>query len=261
MSTKNDFNDNSAIVYEGPSMLDGAPIIVIVTGLTQDSENDKTGGTLQTWIMRADMDPMEAIRRGADISICGNCKHRGPVAAIVAAGLDPTVTYGKGRSCYVNIGQAPLNVWRTAQKGRYERKAPKGLGTGRKIRVGSYGDPAAAPLWVWEDLHHGATKITPGYSHQWRDFPELAPYCMASVDSLSEYAAAKLLGFRAFRVSIDDFKLPTETGCPAAAENGKRTTCDRCGLCSGTKIVAKDIVIQAHGTAGAMGNATRNLAA
>jgi hypothetical protein len=82
------FNPNSAIIWEGPSMLDGAPIIVIATGLAQDSQNTKTGNLIQTWIMRADVDPMRAIREGLDASICGDCKHRGARAVPATSTLD-----------------------------------------------------------------------------------------------------------------------------------------------------------------------------
>ena len=68
---------NGAILYEGPSALDGAPIVVIVTGLARKSTNAKTGALLQTWILRSDMHPIDAVRSGADSSICGDCRHRG----------------------------------------------------------------------------------------------------------------------------------------------------------------------------------------
>ena len=48
------------VFYRGPSLLDGAPIIGIVT---TKSENRKTGPILQTWILRADLDPQAAARR------------------------------------------------------------------------------------------------------------------------------------------------------------------------------------------------------
>ena len=50
----------SFIFYRGPSMLDGAPIVAIAT----DSSNSKTGGMVQTWILRADIDPVTAARNG-----------------------------------------------------------------------------------------------------------------------------------------------------------------------------------------------------
>ena len=39
-----------------------------------------------------------------------------------------------------------------------------------------------------------------------------------------------------------------EISCPASDEAGKRTTCERCGLCAGASRAAKDITIIAHGT-------------
>jgi hypothetical protein len=40
----------------------------------------------------------------------------------------------------------------------------------------------------------------------------------------------------------------SEILCPASAEAGHRTTCDRCGLCSGARPGVKDIFIPAHGS-------------
>ena len=39
---------NGVILYEGPSMLDGAPIVVIATGIRTGSTNVKTGAMIQT---------------------------------------------------------------------------------------------------------------------------------------------------------------------------------------------------------------------
>jgi len=76
---------NSRVLWEGSSLIDGAPIVVIVSGLLK-SENAKTGNMLQTYILRADVSPTNAIRSGEDSSICGDCPARG----------DGT---GKGRTC------------------------------------------------------------------------------------------------------------------------------------------------------------------
>jgi hypothetical protein len=40
------------VLYEGPSELDGKPIVVVATF---NSVNDKTGNMVQTWIIRSDM--------------------------------------------------------------------------------------------------------------------------------------------------------------------------------------------------------------
>jgi hypothetical protein len=83
---------SGVILYQGPSLLDGAPIVVIATGL-DSSSNGKTGDMVQTHIIRADLSPLAAIQEGKDSSICGDCFHRG----------DGT---GKHRTCYVTVYQA-----------------------------------------------------------------------------------------------------------------------------------------------------------
>jgi len=63
------------------------------------------------------------------------------------------------------------------------------------VRSGSYGDPAAVPFHVWQAVFNGCNTGT-AYTYQWRNFPGLASFCMASVDTSTERAQAKLLGFR-----------------------------------------------------------------
>ena len=47
---------NGMVIWQGPSLVDGKPIAVIVTGLNKPSQNSKTGDMLQSWIIRTDMD-------------------------------------------------------------------------------------------------------------------------------------------------------------------------------------------------------------
>ena len=110
----------------------------------------------------------------------------------------------------------------------------KAFVNGRKIRRGSYGDPAAIPLSVWENLENG--KLSTGYTHQWESHPDLRRHAMASVHTIAERNAAMELGFRTFRVieSVEDLA-PGEILCPASEEGGRQTTCQNCGLCDGTK--------------------------
>ena len=63
------------IAYEGPSQIDGAPIVVIVNKI-DGSENAKTGAIVQSFIIRSDVAPTDALKTGADESICGACVHR-----------------------------------------------------------------------------------------------------------------------------------------------------------------------------------------
>jgi hypothetical protein len=178
---------NGAIIYRGPSMLDGAPIVVVVTGLAKSSRNAKTGDMLQTWIVRDDVNPIEAAKTGQDETVCGDCVHR-PI---------------NGGSCYVKLFQAPLNIFKSAHRGIYptviDLNDIAALGVDRVVRLGSYGDPAAVPVGVWEALTAHASAWT-GYTHQWRNAPHLVSLCMASADSAAEQVMAKAMGWRTFRV-------------------------------------------------------------
>lgn len=225
------------IAYEGPSAIDGAPIVVIVT--TGASGNSKTGAMVQTWIIRQDVHPMDALASGADASICGDCQHR-PILARQS---------GAAR-CYVNVSRAPAAVWRAYRRGRYVRAPLHVIAraiAGRVLRIGTYGDPAAAPLRVWRGLTVYVAGWT-GYSHQWRTLDrEWALYVMASVDTPLERDEANARGFRTFRVSLDPTDAAREAGCPASAEGGRKTTCIDCQLCSGRQVRARGIVILDHG--------------
>ncbi|TXR49882.1 hypothetical protein [Phyllobacterium endophyticum] len=235
---------NGAIIYRGPSMLDGAPIVVIATGLAKNSRNGKTGDLVQTWILRDDVSPIEAVNNGADSSICGDCPHRG------------TVVDGKnvGRSCYVTVFQAPLVVWKSAQRGLYAHLTPSEARlafAGRKVRLGAYGDPAAVPMAVWNEALADIEAGT-GYTHQWRTCDQsLKNYVMASCDSALDHELAKAMEWRTFRVrTASEPKLAREVICPASAEAGYKTNCAACVACGGFGAKAKaDIVIIAHGAA------------
>ena len=69
----------SAILWAGRSAIDGSPIALVATGLGRSSRNEKTGGIVQTWIIRTDMSPTDAVATGADAAICGDCPHRGQI--------------------------------------------------------------------------------------------------------------------------------------------------------------------------------------
>ena len=236
---------NGAILWSGPSELDGRPVVLIATGFDKSSTNTKTGAMIQTWILVKNTAPLEAIHTGEDASICGDCRHRG------------TIVDGRnvGRSCYVNLGFAPRNIWASAERGIYDRVTldqVEELGAGRVIRCGSYGDPACIPLEVWKRLLRRAAGHT-GYTHAWRTAdPEYSTFLMASADSPEDRAAAKFLGYRTFRVASElEDKAPGEVVCPASKEMGAKTDCASCKACGGLGSKAKaDIFIVAHGPAG-----------
>lgn len=238
-------SEAGAIFYRGPSLLTGEPILGVLTGLDHGSQNPKTGSIVQSWILRPDLPPMEAVRRNLDGAICGDCKLRGE--------------HGHGRRCYVVPWFAPMNVYRSiASYIDADWPTVQALVEGRTIRLGAYGDPAALPFDVWRMLLVTARSWI-GYTHQWRRCdPRFKTIAMASVDSLDELRQAQAAGWRTFRVRLGNESLPTgnnllpECICPASDEGGHRTTCARCRLCRGTSTLARSIVIVAHGNNSAM---------
>jgi len=231
---------NGIVLYRGPSELDGGPIVMVLTGVRDNSENNKTGSMLQTWILREDIAPQAAIHQGLDYSICGDCKHRGTSQAT--------------RKCYVLAFQAPTAVWKAYHRGSYATDwSAYALGrvASRALRLGSYGDPTAVPTSVWADL---VMTVKPrklaGYTHQWSDpkFKAFAGLLMASCDTPEERETAKALGWRTFRTRTPEESAESgEVVCPASKEGGERTSCASCGLCGGRSSRAKDPVIIVHG--------------
>lgn len=225
------------IVYRGPSLLDGGPIVVIATGLGARSKNAKTGDMVQVYILREDMRPMDALRVGADASICGDCIHRG----------DGT---GRKRTCYVNIAFGLDQTWRAYQRGKYPvvtlDEAADAV-AGRMVRLGAYGDPAAVPIMVWHTLLSRVDGWT-GYTHAWKSLTsDWATLCMASVDTLAEAMEAQARGWRTFRVG-DDPVPKLEINCPASIEAGAKVQCADCRACMGTAAKARvNIQIRPHG--------------
>jgi hypothetical protein len=126
------------------------------------------------------------------------------------------------------------------------------------VRLGTYGDPAAVPVHVWQTLTYAAKGHT-GYTHRWRKAPALRTLCMASVDSVAEAREAHALGWRYFRVAMpsDLARLDIEARCPASAEAGKKLTCAQCMACAGANGRRGSIVIQAHGGFAVMAHVNR----
>lgn len=229
---------NGAVIYRGPSLIDGAPIVAIATKLKRSGKaNSKTGEMVQTYILRADIHPVEAIRTGADSSICGDCVHRGD-------GFE-------GRTCYVSPNGFG-SVYRAYAGGSYPEASPDDVAKlirGRMVRLGTYGDPAAVPSKVWRALVKHSEGWT-GYTHQWRKrFAQgLRKLCMASADSAGDAILAHAKGWRTFRVA--DSKAPSvgrEIVCPASKEAGKLLQCIDCKACDGANGRRGSIRIAAHG--------------
>jgi len=229
------------IVYEGPSLYDGAPIVVLVqTG----SNNRKTGDMVQTYIMRSDIDPITASRTGKDSAICGDCPHMGKPN-------DSGKGQATGRTCYVTLAHGPLGKYKAYTRGAYDpaigHAALRALGLGRMVRLGTYGDPSCTPNYIWESLISAAQGHT-AYTHGAKNpMPESI---MTSADNSKQAQEAWSRGERTFRVisSLDKLIRGKEILCPASEEAGKRTTCESCKLCAGSSVKGKSVAIVAHGT-------------
>ena len=216
------------IMYEGPSVLDGEPIVVIAT---LHSNNEGTGDLIQTWILRSDVNPVDATKTGQDESVCGNCPHR----------------WFHNGACYVNVGQAPNAVWKAYKRGSYPEydNESSSYFENRIVRLGSYGDPAAAPYETWREILWHAAGHT-GYTHQvrHRNFdPRVGNICMVSADSPRQAARYQREGYNTFRAKrATDSIIAREIPCPK--QTG--TQCINCRLCTGSS--GANIVIDVHGS-------------
>lgn len=225
-------------------MLDGAPIVCIAS---LNGENDKTGPMVQTWILRQRQAPTQASKTGNDKSVCGDCPRR----------------HALGGDCYVNLVFAPNQVWRAwdsagrsgsnwqeASTFSKLRKASQSHG----LRLGSYGDPAAVPHTIWQELlTQLAPKLHTGYTHQWRT--NLNPWfsfnVMASVDTIDEATEARAKGYRYFlAIAPSDLdKIPGQTIMCLADREVNPKQCEECGICNGTqgKATRVSVFLLEHG--------------
>lgn len=226
----------AGILWAGPSPIDGAPIVCV---LTVGSKNSKTGAMAQTWILRSDIHPVDALKTGEDASICGTCPHRPRELGELAL----SKLY---RTCYVAT-MAPSAVYKAFKQGKYPMlnlEETAELLRARSLRLGSYGDPAMIPLEVWRTVTRNCA-IT-GYTHRWRECDTAyADICMASCETLLDIARATEKGYRVFYASpnpeprtLDNRVLAT---CPASKEAGKRTTCANCLSCGGKHIQPNEL--------------------
>jgi hypothetical protein len=240
---------NGFVFYDGPSMIDGAPIVAIAV---LQSDNRKTGNMVQTYILRADAHPVDAIRTGEDLSICGDCMHRARIVETVDK--RGRKRFKRVRTCYVNVGQSVAAIFGAWVRGAYPLIDPRDaahLVADRVVRIGSYGDPAAIPAHIWRALIALAAGHT-GYSHQWRQAhaQDLRDIVMASADNAADRDVARAMGWRTFTVRTADQPLAArEIACPASPEGGNRRQCIDCQACDGAGVNAgrASVSIVVHG--------------
>ena len=237
------------VVWRGASQINGEEIVLILSGLTKDSANGKTGHMIQAWILPADKimkDGKERFELMAE-SVCGTCSH----------------SSREFNTCYVKWWEAPLASWRYAINNEpIPLNIAVELVRDRGLRCGAAGDPAAVPMWVWRDLT-GSAKYWTAYTHLWNDerFQDYKSFCMASVDCIEEEMAAKQLGWLFFRVGDKDTYMGRSdkynglgfetSGIQCLATDSRlEKTCATCKLCSGTDGKGKaSIALRPHGQA------------
>lgn len=215
-----------AVIWEGPSPLDGKPVVALAT---KGSTNEKTGKVCQVYILRADVPPIEAVSNGADVSVCGHCPMRG----------DGFVE----RSCYVNIAYGPKLVWDAWKRGKYALTENQVM-EGRVIRWGAYGDPAIVPEAVVRRCNTLSSGHL-GYTHQWmRPFAQWSKgVFMASVETESQERVLRARGWGTFRVGKKD---GSDIGSAKLCANSiTGITCVECMECDGHGAA---IYIAAHGS-------------
>lgn len=223
------------VIQRGLSWIDGAPFVAV---LTLESSNRKTGNMAQVWIMREDINPVEAVQTGKDVTICGDCPHR--------------KQQDGSRSCYVNVGQGPNSIYKAYKRGAYveitdnttESQLIHAL-RGKRIRWGAYGDPSILDICIVERLNSFADGHT-GYTHQWKkdiaqDFKGIF---QASCDGFNDYLLASDLGWKTFTVVSTNAHPNYAKQCPATVENSV-AHCITCKLCDGAR---SDIYVHAHGS-------------
>lgn len=215
------------VLYDGPSVLDGSPILAVAS---METKNPKTGDMVQVWIIRKDVSPVEAYQQKLDSAVCGDCPHR----------------HNKGGACYVQVFQGPRAVYEAFHRGTYATLTDTTLKAfeGRSVRLGAYGDPAAVPFEVWERVLKVAKNHT-GYTHQahHKNFDSrIAEICMISADTVKEAQRQQKAGRKTFRIKTSDMPvLQDEIVCLA---DSKGISCEQCGICDGKTL---NVVIDVHG--------------
>lgn len=208
---KNSRKPKGYILHRGT--INGQRFAAIVTLKT---DNRKTGDMSQIWFVLEDIHPVKAVASGIDAkTICKGCP------------------FASGNGCYVNVGQAPLAVWKGFHRGIYPDAHPyqyAEIFNGRKVRFGAYGNPTLLPIAKVKAIAEASRGWT-GYFHDWRGNPmahAYSAYFMASTETESSRRLANAIGFRTFHVS------PTKpVDAIECLSDAKGLTCAQCKLCSG----------------------------
>lgn len=218
---------NGYVLHKG--IKNGKSYVAIAT---METSNRKTGNMVQIWFLLENENPVESVKNGLDAeTICAGCP------------------FASGNGCYVNVGQAPLAIWKGFHRGIYPDLMPKDYENafkGRKIRFGAYGNPTLLPLSIVKAIASVSNGWT-GYFHDWKEnqlASQYAQYFMVSTETENSRIQAENAGFRYFHVSpikpVNALECLSET---------RGLECSQCKLCSGlSKSRQPSIWINPHGT-------------
>ena len=208
---------NGFIIYEGTK--NGEKFAVIATLKTS---NRKTGNMIQLWILLSDHSPVDGVKSGLDAStICTGCK------------------FASGNGCYVNVGQAPLQIWKSYKANKYPKLDPflyDNVFNGRKVRFGAYGNPSLIPLSIVKMITESCDGWT-GYFHDWKGMSKekaqsYGKYFMASTETNDSVRRAREKNLRFFHVSPNQPKNTIE-----CLSDSRGLSCDQCQLCKGLSLI------------------------
>jgi hypothetical protein len=211
---------NGYIAWQGDSLIDGSPIVLILTGFVNPTSNRKTGRQIQSWIIRQNYVPTYAAKYGFDNAICDSCP----------------LKLSEIGSCYVNL-LTTNNIYRSYLAGNYPKFSDKELAVLQHyrypIRIGSYGDPTAIPFDIWEPIILASGKHT-GYTHRHKNCDlRWQKYLMASMETELGAKQAQKGGWRTFRIIAPDAPLSdNEILCRHTEDD--RNKCETCLLCDGS---------------------------
>ena len=107
---------------------------------------------------------------------------------------------------------------------------PREMSKSTFVRFGTYGEPSLHPIKMIEEMTNVAKNWT-GYTHQWMR-NDLSKFFMASTHDIESEIVARMKGYKSYIAT--ESKIDGIVNCPASKEAGYKSTCSKCGLCSGT---------------------------